>query len=224
FSLSTLQVRQAASDAIRQQTLKALQTLGHAYRAALTDACGEGLQMCALEDVAQIAPPDWGRHAVVVVATIQSFRVEDAGQRNVAGNDIDTNPPVAPVPQALIATNFEAIAGTPDLLAVPGVQQQAIAGAAQLVLAGISQSQRRAFLAAVVNHQMHACGLPLVVLVVLAQARFQLARCIALHVGDLRDQAGALWAQAGAGKAVFGWLTRQQDGKSLAQQLDMVLA
>ena len=32
----------------------------------------------------------------------------------------------------------------------------------------------------------YACGLPLVLL---AQARFQLARCIALHVGDLRDPA-----------------------------------
>ena len=71
------------SDAIRQQTLKALQTPGHAYRTALTDAYGEGLQVCTLDDVAQIAPPDWGRHAVVVVATIQSFRIEDAGQRNV---------------------------------------------------------------------------------------------------------------------------------------------
>jgi hypothetical protein len=38
-----------------------------------------GLQVCALDDVAQIAPPDWGRQAVVVVATIQSFRIEDAG-------------------------------------------------------------------------------------------------------------------------------------------------
>ena len=423
------------------------------------------------------------------------------------GEEFDTNSPLALAPQALIATNFEAIAATPELLAVPGVQQQTIAGAAQVVvaghieastealmlaqvrgakkqeqlrdqvaqhnalvaasvapasrgvrfapvptlayrtdaqaplwpleqgavlgtveldllspqavqlpgfhvaqesnvieidvkdarvtlrptdvqqmamdygassitadtlvrwldqslhkalhapLAGITQSQRRAFLAAVVNHQLHACGLPLVLL---AQARFQLARCIALHVGDLRDQAatrqfrqlvlqngqagawllesdwlhphvfepgrdpapvasrysgryqftrhyfavladlkdggeefqcaqlidrhpkvrqwvrnldtapcgfalptsrgrffadfvaelvdgrvalleykgdhiqnpyqtekhhvGALWAQASAGKAVFGWLTRQQDGKSLAQQLDTVLA
>ncbi|HRO53026.1 MAG TPA: DEAD/DEAH box helicase family protein, partial [Alicycliphilus sp.] len=71
------------SDAIRQQTLKALQTPGHPYRAALADAYGEGLRVCALEDVAQIAPPEWGRNAVVVVATIQSFRIEDAGQRNV---------------------------------------------------------------------------------------------------------------------------------------------
>lgn len=71
------------SDAIRQQTLKALQTPGHPYRAALVDAYGEGLRVCVLEDVAQIAPPEWGRNAVVVVASIQSFRIEDAGQRNV---------------------------------------------------------------------------------------------------------------------------------------------
>lgn len=71
------------SDAIRQQTLKALQTPGHPYRVALTEAYGEQLQACTLDDVAQIAPPDWGRTAVVVVATMQSFRIEDAGQRTV---------------------------------------------------------------------------------------------------------------------------------------------
>lgn len=71
------------SDAIRQQTLHSLQTLGHPYRAALVDAYGESLHICTLDDVAQIAPPQWGRRAVVVVATIQNFRVEDAGQRNV---------------------------------------------------------------------------------------------------------------------------------------------
>ena len=71
------------SDAILQQTLKSLQTPGHPYRAALTEAYGEQLQVCTLEGVAQIAPPDWGRTAIVVVATIQSFRIEDTGQRNV---------------------------------------------------------------------------------------------------------------------------------------------
>jgi type III restriction enzyme len=50
----------------------------------------------------------------------------------------------------------------------------------------LTQSQRRAYLAAVVNHQLHACGIPLVAL---AQARFQLARSIAAHVADLRDAA-----------------------------------
>ena len=71
------------SDTIRSQTLHALQTFGHLYREELTAAYGEGLRVCALEDVAQIAPSEWGRQAVVVVATIQSFRIEDAGQRNV---------------------------------------------------------------------------------------------------------------------------------------------
>ena len=71
------------SDAIRTQTLKALQTPGHPYRAALVDAYGEALRVCPLEEVAQIAPPEWGRSAIVVVATIQSFRIEDAAQRQV---------------------------------------------------------------------------------------------------------------------------------------------
>ena len=71
------------SDAIRAQTLKALQTPGHPYRAALSDVYGDKLRICTLEEVAQIAAPDWGRCAVVVVATMQSFRIEDASQRNV---------------------------------------------------------------------------------------------------------------------------------------------
>jgi len=71
------------SDTIRSQTLGALQTPGHPYREALAAQYGAGLKVCALEEVAQIAPPDWGRQAVVVVATIQSFRIEETGQRNV---------------------------------------------------------------------------------------------------------------------------------------------
>ena len=39
-----------------------------------------------------------------------------------------------------------------------------------------------------------------------------------------KSQVGALWAQTSGGRAVFGWLTKQQDGKTLAQQLDAVLA
>lgn len=71
------------SDAIRAQTLKGLQTPGHPVRQVLTDAYGERLRVCALEEVAQIAPPEWGRCAVVVVATIQSFRIDDTDKRNV---------------------------------------------------------------------------------------------------------------------------------------------
>lgn len=98
------------SDAIRQQTLKALQTPGHAYRTALTDAYGEGLQVCTLDDVAQIAPPDWGRHAVVVVATIQSFRIEDAGQRNVYSFSESFEPHFKGAPEGSMAC----LQGLPD--------------------------------------------------------------------------------------------------------------
>lgn len=71
------------SDAIRSQTLNALQTPGHPYRAALEEAYGQRVQVCDLERVSTLAPTDWGRQAIVVVATIQSFRVEQTDTRNV---------------------------------------------------------------------------------------------------------------------------------------------
>lgn len=71
------------SDTIRSQTLKALQTTGHPYREALEASYGAGVRVCVLEDLANIAPPDWGQRAVIVVATIQSFRIDDTDKRNV---------------------------------------------------------------------------------------------------------------------------------------------
>lgn len=71
------------SDTIRSQTLKALQTAGHPYREALEAGYGTGVRVCVLEDLANNAPPDWGQCAVVVVATIQSFRIDDTDKRNV---------------------------------------------------------------------------------------------------------------------------------------------
>ena len=41
------------------------------------------MRVCVLEDLANIPPPDWGLRAVVVVATIQSFRIDDTDKRNV---------------------------------------------------------------------------------------------------------------------------------------------
>lgn len=71
------------SDAIRSQTLTALQTPGHPYRAALEEAYGQRVQVCDLDRVSTLAPTDWSRQAIVVVATIQSFRVEQTDTRNV---------------------------------------------------------------------------------------------------------------------------------------------
>jgi len=71
------------SDTIRSQTLKALATPGHPFHEALAQACGDGVRVCALDELATLAPSDFDQQAVVVVATIQSFRVEDTEQRNV---------------------------------------------------------------------------------------------------------------------------------------------
>lgn len=122
------------SDAIRTQTLKSLQTPGHPYRAALADAYGEGLRVCTLEDVAQIAPPEWGRNAVVVVATIQSFRIEYAGQRNVYGFSEAFEPHFKGVDGRMLA----ALHGVPDALVTPEDVGQDATG----VLAGFAGQPR----------------------------------------------------------------------------------
>ncbi|MBN8505480.1 MAG: DEAD/DEAH box helicase family protein [Burkholderiales bacterium] len=71
------------SDAIRSQTLAALTTPGHPLRAALEQGCGDTVRVCTLEELAQLSPQDFASRAVVVVATIQSFRIDDADKRNV---------------------------------------------------------------------------------------------------------------------------------------------
>ena len=73
------------SDAIRSQTLGALQTPGHAYRAALNDAYGDAFVVCELDALHTVPPQDFGVKAVIVVATIQSLRVVNkAGRRAYA--------------------------------------------------------------------------------------------------------------------------------------------
>lgn len=71
------------SETIRAQTISALQTPGHPYRSALEGTYGQSFQICDLESVSAVPPQDFGRQAVVVVATIQSFRIENPDQRNV---------------------------------------------------------------------------------------------------------------------------------------------
>ena len=71
------------STTIRDQTLKALQQPGHAYRAALVAAYGDALAVLDLDAAATVAPQDLGRKAIVLVATMQSFRVRQTQGRNV---------------------------------------------------------------------------------------------------------------------------------------------
>ena len=71
------------SDTIRSQTLAALQSPGHAYRAALQDAYGERFQVCGLDALHTLPPQSFGQQAIIVVATIQSFRVANKAGRRV---------------------------------------------------------------------------------------------------------------------------------------------
>lgn len=71
------------SDVIRTQTLQALNTAGHPYRAALEEHYPQRLHVCDLENLQTVGRHELGRAAVVIVATIQSFRVTDTSQRNV---------------------------------------------------------------------------------------------------------------------------------------------
>lgn len=71
------------SDTIRSQTLSALQTPGHAYRAALKSAYGDLFTVSELDALHTIPPQDFGAKAVIVVATIQSFRVTNKTGRRV---------------------------------------------------------------------------------------------------------------------------------------------
>jgi type III restriction enzyme len=71
------------SDTIRSQTLAALQSPGHAYCAALQDAYGERFQVCELDALHTLPPQSFGQQAIIVVATIQSFRVANKAGRRV---------------------------------------------------------------------------------------------------------------------------------------------
>lgn len=71
------------STTIRDQTLRALQQSGHPYRAALEAAYGQALAVLDLDAAATAAPQDFGRKAIVLVATMQSFRVKQTQGRNV---------------------------------------------------------------------------------------------------------------------------------------------
>ncbi len=71
------------SDAIRSQTLSALQMPGHAYRAALQAAYGDAFVVCELGALHTVPAQEYGRKAVIVVATIQSFRVANKAGRRV---------------------------------------------------------------------------------------------------------------------------------------------
>ncbi|WP_411725373.1 DEAD/DEAH box helicase family protein [Methyloglobulus sp.] len=72
------------TNTIREQTLKALKTVGHPYRQALEQEFGlDRLRVLDIGEVTQLCPQDIGRKAIIVVGTLASLRVEDTSGRKV---------------------------------------------------------------------------------------------------------------------------------------------
>ncbi len=94
------------TDMVRSQTLNALQQPDHPYALALAEHFGTEVTVLALEQFASLSPEDWGHKTVVLVATVQAFRVKSTQQRQVYSYD-DALPRhftrlAQAVPQALV--------------------------------------------------------------------------------------------------------------------------
>ena len=71
------------SQTIREQTLATLQDRAHPNRRALADRFGENVRVMTVADALYAKRADYDGGAVVIVATIQAFRVEETEGRKV---------------------------------------------------------------------------------------------------------------------------------------------
>jgi type III restriction enzyme len=71
------------SQTIREQTLASLQDRAHPNRRALADRFGENVRVMTVADALYAKRADYDGGAVVIVATIQAFRVEETEGRKV---------------------------------------------------------------------------------------------------------------------------------------------
>ena len=89
------------SNAIRTQTLQALQDPDHPYRQALLAHWpDEQLAVLDIADCRQLRAHDIGRRAIVVVGTVQTLRVENTAAREVYAYHEDFAPHFASAPDA----------------------------------------------------------------------------------------------------------------------------
>jgi len=110
------------SDTIRSQTLQALNTAGHPYRAALEQYFPQRVRVCELENLQTISPHDVGQQAIVIVATIQSFRITDTTKRNVYSFYEELSPHFDSLPPA-VANRLDKVSEA-DIAAQPYLTKQ----------------------------------------------------------------------------------------------------
>ena len=68
------------SDAILSQTLGALNNTAHPYRQTLDALYAGRVKVCSMDNLAQVRTADFRNHAVVLVATVQTFRIHQDKQ------------------------------------------------------------------------------------------------------------------------------------------------
>ena len=80
------------TNTIQQQTLEALKTPGHAYRAELDRAFDQRVRVLDIDEVNQIRAHDIGNQVIVVVSTLANLRVTDTSDRKVYAYHEDLEP------------------------------------------------------------------------------------------------------------------------------------
>jgi type III restriction enzyme len=85
------------STAIADQTLDALKKPGHSYRKALEEQFGGAVSVLSIDERRQIRPQDLADRTLVVVSTVQAFRVNNVADRNVYKDDEELEPHFAAV-------------------------------------------------------------------------------------------------------------------------------
>jgi type III restriction enzyme len=119
------------SDIIRTQTYQQLSAPGHPLHEALREQLGDLVRVLPLEELATLSPTDFAQRPVVVVATMQSFRVENTEQRNVYAPSEDWERHF----RTLSAEQRELLRAVPDALVTAEDAAQPRAGRA--LLAGL---------------------------------------------------------------------------------------
>ena len=101
------------SQTIRKQTLTSLQDRTHRNRLALTERFGENLRIMGVSDALYAKRGDYDTGAVVIVATLQAFRIEDQEGRKVYEANGELMDHFTQLPEALQDRLQKGPAGTP---------------------------------------------------------------------------------------------------------------
>ena len=86
------------TNTIRLQTVEALKTPGHPYRAKLDEAFNHQVLVLDIDEVTQIRPQDLGNKAIVIVSTLANLRVNDTTGRKVYAYHENFEPHFAKIP------------------------------------------------------------------------------------------------------------------------------